>query len=411
MIARETKRLRRVFERILILSAAGGAGVAAYACSSSSGGFGEKGDASAPSDATSGSSSGSSQGDGQAGSDGSNPGSEASTGNDGGGGTCSQDAGPDALWSQCCEPSTPYLFDAGGDVAIGCDPYRFDFPCGLPSFVQHLAPPNCALYLSDCAKICTGVASPFVNCEVVNGYGCDVDAMAFVAADGEAIKIDCNKCSGVGRRPAGLARPRARRAGSALGAYFASAAHLEAASVHAFERLAEELEAHGVGSDLVGAARRSARDEVRHARVTSRLARRFGGAPPAVRVTPKRRRSLAAVALENAVEGCVRETFGALIATCQARSAGDAEIRRVMDRIAVDETRHAALAWEIARAIEPRLDDRTRRRIASARARAIAKLRRDMATGVSREVARGAGVPDPESASRMLDELAAAVWS
>jgi len=409
MISRETRRLRRVFEGILVLSAAGGAGIGAYACSSSSGGFGANGDASAG-DATSGSSSGSGHGDGEA-PDGSNPGSDASTGDTGAGDAgCNPNVAPDALFSQCCEPSTPYIFDAGADVA-SCNPYRFDLPCGLPSFVQMIYPPACNLSLAACAKICTGAASPFVNCEVANGYGCDVDAMAFVAADGEAIKIDCNKCSGVGRRPAGLARPRPRRAGSALGAYFASAAHLEAASVHAFERLAEELESHGVESDLVGAARRSARDEVRHARVTSRLARRFGGEPPAVRVAPKRRRSLAAVALENAVEGCVRETFGALMATCQARSAGDAEIRRVMERIAVDETRHAALAWEIARAIEPRLDERARRRVASARARAIAKLRRDMATGVSREVAQGAGVPDPESTSRMLDELAAAIWS
>ncbi|HTQ41951.1 MAG TPA: ferritin-like domain-containing protein [Polyangiaceae bacterium] len=402
-----------MFERILVLSAAGGAGLGAYACSSSSNGFGENRDASAPGDATSGSSSGSGHADGQAGNpDGSNPGSDASTGDTGTvDAGCNQNVEPDALWSQCCEPSAPYIFDAGADVAPGCDPYRFDFPCGLPSFVQNIFPPACNLYLSDCAKICTGAATPFVNCEVANGYGCDVDAMAYVAADGEAIKIDCNKCSGVGRRPAGLARPRGRRARSALGAYFASAAHLEAASVHAFERLAEELEAHGMESELVRAARRSARDEVRHTRATSRLARRFGGEPPAVRVAKKRTRSLAAVALENAVEGCVRETFGALVATCQARSAGDAEIRRVMARIAVEETRHAALAWEIARALEPRLDDRTRRRIATARTHAIEKLRRDMTTGVSREVAHGAGLPDPERASRMLDELSAAIWS
>jgi len=412
MIARETRRLRRVFERILILSAAGGAGLGAYACSSSSNGFGsEGGDASTGHDATSGSSSGSGH-DGQAGGSDSSQGDDVATSETGAAEAgCSQAVPPDASFSQCCAPSAPYIFDAGADVAPGCDPYHFDLPCGLPSFVQNIFPPNCALYLSDCAKICTGVAYPFTSCEVANGSGCDVDAMAFVAADGQAITIECNKCSGVGRRPAGLARPRGRRAGSALGRYFASAAHLEAASVHAFERLAEELESHGVGSDLVRAARRSARDEVRHARATTRLARRFGGEPPAVRVAPKRTRSLAAVALENAVEGCVRETFGALVATCQARSAGDAEIRRVMARIAVDETRHAALAWAIARAIEPRLDARTRRRIASARARAIGKLRRDMEAGVSVDVARGAGLPDAESTGRMIDELSAAIWS
>jgi len=405
MISREARRLRRVFEQVLVLSAAGGAGLGAYACSSGSSGT-SAGDASAPHDATADSSSG--QGDGQAGSDG-NPGSDGPTAGDAG---CSQNAAPDALWSQCCEPPPPYIYDAGADISPTCV-YRVDLQCGLPPWVQNILPPSCYLFKKDCAQICTGAAVLGLSgqCEVANGHGCDDDAQAFVAADGQAIVIECDICGNVGRRPAGLRRPRARRAGSALGRFFASAAHLEAASVHAFERLAEELESHDLGADLVGAARRSARDEVRHARATSRLARRFGGDPPAVRVAPKRRRTLAAAALENAVEGCVRETFGALIATCQARSAGDAEIRRVMTRIAVDETRHAALAWAIARAIEPRLDDRTRRRIASARARAITKLRRDVAAGVSPEVARAAGLPGPDRAMRMIEELSAVIWS
>jgi hypothetical protein len=400
MISRETRRLRKVFERILLLSAAGGAGLGAYACSSGSSGTSAGSDASAPGDASSGH-------DGQGGTSDGNPGTEAATGDTGAG-----DAGqaPDALWSQGCEPAAPYIYDAGADVPSYCE-QRVNLPCGLPSWVQHVEPPTCLLYLSDCLKICTGPAAHPSRCEVANGYGCDDDAMAFVAADGAPIVIACEFCGAIGRRPTGLARPRGRRAGNELGRYFASAAHLEAASVHAFERLAEELASHRLGAHLVGAARRSARDEVRHARLTSRLARRFGGEPPAVRVARKRARTLAAVALENAVEGCVRETFGALVATCQARSARDPEIRRVMTRIAVDETRHAALAWAIARDIEPRLDNRTRRRIASARDRAVAKLRRDMAAGVSLEVARAAGLPGPELTSRMLDELSAAIWS
>jgi len=400
-----------VFERILVLSAAGGAGLGAYACSSSSSGSSAGGDASAPRDAAADSTAGHGDGEADVSETDGNSGRDATPGDasmtEAG---CNADAGPDALWSQCCEPPPPYLYDAGADVHSGCE-YRVNLQCGLPSFVQSVFPPNCALYLSDCAKLCTGPAAGPTNCEIANGYGCDDDAMAFVAADGEPIEIECDFCKGVGRRPAGLARPRARRAGSALGRYFASAAHLEAASVHAFERLAEELESYGVAPDLVRAARRSARDEVRHARATSRLARRFGGKPPAARVAQRRSRNLAAVALENAVEGCVRETFGALVATCQARSARDAEIRRVMTRIAVDETRHAALAWAIAREIEPRLDDRTRRRIAAARARAITKLRREVTAGVSLEVARDAGVPGPERAMRMLDGLSAVIWS
>lgn len=402
MISRETRRLRRLFEGILILSGAGAAGLAGYACSSgSSSSAGGGSDAATPTDAASGHS------------DGSGGGSEGGSGGDaasgGGDGACDPNVAPDALFSQCCEPAAPFEWDAGADVAATCE-YHVTLQCGLPSWVKAISQPNCVLNYSDCLRLCTGPAYG-ARCGVANGYGCDIDAMAFVAADGQAIEITCDKCGAVGRRPAGLARPRGGRARGALGDFFASAAHLEAASVHAFQRLAEELERHAVPMQLARAARRSARDEVRHARATSRLAKRFGGDPPAVRVAPQRRRPLAALALENAVEGCVRETFGALLASYQARCARDAEIRSVMTRIALDETRHAALAWAIAREIEPRLDDRTRRRIARARARAVAKLRGDAAAPMPGDVACTAGLPGAQAAHRMIDQLSEAIWS
>lgn len=402
MISRETRRLRRVFESILVLSAAGGAGMSAYACSSGAGtgSSGTGGDASTPSEAAADSPAGHADGPIEA------SGNDSGASADGG---CDPNVAPDALYSQCCQPAAPFEYDAGADVPITCE-YRVTLQCGLPSWVTAVSQPNCVLNYSDCLKLCTGPAYGS-RCVIANGYGCDDDAMAFVAADGQAIEIECDKCGAVGRRPAGLARPRARRASSELGDHFASAAHLEAASVHAFHRLAGELELHRAPKDLARAARRSARDEVRHARVTSRLAKRFGGDPPAVQVAAKRRRSLAAMALENAVEGCVRETFGALLASHQAQCASDAEIRRVMTRIAADETRHAALAWAIAREIEPRLDERERRRIARARARAVAKLRRDAAASVPGSVACAAGLPGASASSRMIDELSAALWT
>src|SRR5262249_18706716 len=138
------------------------------------------------------------------------------------------------------------------------------------------------------------------------------------------VDIDCSLCpGGVGRIPAGLARPRRRRAASpgvapsTLGAYFADAAHLEDASVHAFRRLRRELLAHGAPPRLLRAAERAARDEIRHARLTGRLARRFGGDLCRARVKKLATRPLDEVAIENAVEGCVRETFGAMVATFQ----------------------------------------------------------------------------------------------
>jgi hypothetical protein len=85
-------------------------------------------------------------------------------------------------------------------------------------------------------------------------------------------------------------------------------------------------------------------------------------------------RSLRAVAEENAVEGCVRETYGALLATFQATRAADHSIRATMQQIARDETRHAVLAWRIASWVEHRVDHRSRERIAAARRDAFGYL-------------------------------------
>jgi hypothetical protein len=162
---------------------------------------------------------------------------------------------------------------------------------------------------------------------------------------------------------------------------------------------------------LVRAAERSARDEVRHARVMSRLARRRGAAP--ARVTVKRgrgARSLEAFAIENAVEGCVRESFAALVATRQATCAPDPELDLAMGRIAKDETRHAALAWEIARWVEPRLSAAARARVRRAAREALTVLRCEVqATPAS--LARALGVPKGRDAAALVDAFESALFA
>src|SRR5262245_10013390 len=98
-------------------------------------------------------------------------------------------------------------------------------------------------------------------------------------------------------------------------------AELEAASVRAFEVLAAELEQYGAPQRLSEAARAAATDEVRHAASTAEWARALGANVAQVAVPARGVRSLAAIALDNAVEGCVRETFGAVIGAYQARAA------------------------------------------------------------------------------------------
>lgn len=157
-----------------------------------------------------------------------------------------------------------------------------------------------------------------------------------------------------GRRFEGLVL---EAAGDEPGAQLAAMAELEAASVPAFERLARELAAWHAPSDLVERARAAMADEVRHARVMTALARRYGRAPRAIDVPELPCRSLAEIAIENAIEGCVREAYGALIATYQAERASPA-LRPAFRAIAADERGHADLAEAVHTWLVDQLDDR-----------------------------------------------------
>ncbi|MDB4937800.1 MAG: putative lipoprotein, partial [Labilithrix sp.] len=217
-----------------------------------------------------------------------------------------------------------------------------------------------------------------------------------------AVVIDCATCPGsAGRAPAGL-EPATVRARSALGAYFASAARLEAASVTAFRRLREELASHGAPRELLDAAREAERDEVRHTRTMARLARRHGGRYTRPRIEEVAARSLETIAEENVVEGCARETFGALVAMWQAANVDDPRTARALREIAGDETRHAALSWEIARWSLSKLDEAARTRLERAWSAALD----DVAHGAEHAaLADVAGLPSREARASLAGEL------
>jgi hypothetical protein len=252
---------------------------------------------------------------------------------------------------------------------------------------------------ASCEELCQ-LASPSVGekCELVTSQGA-------TAPD----QVRCEilfLCEG--RRPEGLCSDGAVAGGvPSLGALFARMAHLEAASVPAFERLAEELAAHGAPARLVRAARRSAAEEVRHARAMASLARRHGAPMPEVEVAPCGPRSLEALALENAVEGCVRETFGALLAGWQARSARDEAVREALGTIAPDELRHSELSWAIDAWARKQLSPEAWARVEAARQEAWRVLEREAEVStLPQEVAEQAGLPSPEQARRLVRELA-----
>jgi hypothetical protein len=155
----------------------------------------------------------------------------------------------------------------------------------------------------------------------------------------------------------------------------AAMAYLEAVSVHAFERLERELAVHRAPPALLRAARRARRDEVRHTAMTTRLARRHGASPRLPEATaPAPARSLFEVALENAVEGCIRETYGAVQGLVEGQTSRDDAMRRAMRSIAADECRHAELAWAVHTWAMPRLTDDERRAVQRAMKDAVAEI-------------------------------------
>jgi hypothetical protein len=227
-----------------------------------------------------------------------------------------------------------------------------------------------------------------------------------VIDDGEVLvaRTSTRRCS-TGRRPVGLCLRPASHAALGLGPFLADTARLEAASVYAFERLARELAALSAPVELIAAAARSAQDEVRHARVMTALARSWGGEPEEVHVTPLPLRAPFAIALDNAVEGCVRETHGALIAQHQALAARDPEIRSALTAIAADETRHALLSWQVAHWLEPRLPVAEQAALAGARVAALQELQREREPGLSAHEAALIGWPSARVASALIAQL------
>jgi hypothetical protein len=258
---------------------------------------------------------------------------------------------------------------------------------------------------SDCEPLCQKLMGQsgfreFEHCEL----HADSDGYVVVHVGYQPV------CPG-GRRPQRLALdPPDAAAETPAGAWFAGLFQLEAASVPAFRTLRDELAQEGAPARLQRAAACAARDERRHARLAGALALRFGGRPRSPRVAPTPPRSLAAMAEENAVEGCVREAYGALLAGVQARASSDPVVRAVLGAVARDETRHAALAFAVDRWARSRLSPRSRRRLEDARDAAIDELARRAGEDWTSELGSVAGLPDPAVSRVLVGTLGRTLW-
>jgi len=233
---------------------------------------------------------------------------------------------------------------------------------------------SCRTDETSCSNLCTEVLARKMNSGELTSCNVGFRSDAAVVNIAWEIYTGGANCPVSGRRADNVRDPGKLVAQDLAGAWLAHAAWLEAAAVHAFARLADELALHGAPPLLIRAAHTAALDEVRHAAIVGSLAARFGARPPIVEVDAPAPRSLEAIAIENAAEGCVRETWGAVLASWQACAARDPEVRAAFASIARDETRHAALAWAIDRWATPRLAGAERARVADARASAANEL-------------------------------------
>jgi hypothetical protein len=303
------------------------------------------------------------------------------------------DAGFDAYvaWCEAGAPQIEQVQPCSATVIV---------PCGLPQSFE--IDDAGMIGRSDCVKICPLDAGPLQGCDIACGPTCQgLDAAYY---DGSAVEVLCDLCTS-GRRPGGLIPTSTVPPAQSVGQWAARAAYLEEAAVTAFRELRDELRALGAPRSMVAAATRFARDEVRHAKAMRSLALRRGSVPERPRFRRTRRRSLLEMAVENMAEGCVRETYGALLARWQSIHAGEPDVAKAMARIAEEELLHAALGWAITRWAAPRMTATERDHVRRARDEAVAGLRVTAGREASPAVARAVGLPTRRTARTLLDGL------
>lgn len=274
----------------------------------------------------------------------------------------------------------------------GCEDVIYH-ACGIPQGVD----PTDGLTQAECEIVCK------VPNTKPNGYwGCAVHMTDELPGP----SFDCYTCV-EGRRPAGYVEPRMD---ATVAGWLAHAADLEHVSIDAFVILQRELFHHGAPSALLAAARDAEKDEIRHARMMGNLAMREGATLERTVVAHGEPRGLLAIALENAVEGCIRETYGAVVAGYQAEHASRIDVRKLMGAVYVDETAHAELAWNVHGWIMGRLGRDERREVERAMEAAIDELASSAEAPVPAAQRTELGLPAPDVACALVRTLRAQLF-
>ena len=230
----------------------------------------------------------------------------------------------------------------------------------------------------DCDRLCTGMIyqldgweTSIESCDVTLDSAAYEQAMSDTGMDASTVvgNIDCQGskfeyyCEG--RRPLGFQEQKTL--------YFANAAQLEAASVIAFVQLAKQLKGWGAPESFIERCMVAAQDEVRHAQALASVAQRKGQRIPPLVITDADQ-DMVTVAVHNACEGCVFETWSALEAVLKSQRA-DPSLREMYATIAEDEMKHAQLSWELHAWLLQQLSPEQITVVEQARSAALLRLR------------------------------------
>jgi hypothetical protein len=109
-------------------------------------------------------------------------------------------------------------------------------------------------------------------------------------------------------------------------------------------QLSLQLLSRGAPPELLRSAQRASLDHIAHAEICFGLASAYGGRPIGPPATPSADESDDSLA-RTVRHGCVGDTIAAMVATVAAESCQDPIVRRALQTMASDRTRHAGLAW------------------------------------------------------------------
>jgi len=186
--------------------------------------------------------------------------------------------------------------------------------------------------------------------------------------------------------------------------YVAKAYHAEASSVAAFLQLRSELQRYNVPLELLKRCLHAAKDEIKHARMIAALARKNSAILPELSFGILPNRTLFEITLDNAIEGCIYETYSALKAQYQVHHA-DARLIPILQTIARDETKHAQLAWDIHKHLIPRMSPKQQQKIKAAQRIALQNVLVQAMNEASGPLSRTLGYPPSDLAKIFSSRL------